>query len=208
MPVMDGITATQEIRNMESLKAASAPLTPQSDGSGRTPRTPPDDLRTSPYPYSVIIVALTASSLESDRVAALAAGCNDFLTKPVSLKWLNNKLIEWGAIKALQMWADRSSEDERTFLVEQSAQAQAVARRLYVPENRGAHPDDGVDRTSSKDRANVTSAATSLTTLPPTAEKNSGAPPRTDERPAHGLVPHAIGGNETQNEESTGGESF
>ena len=29
----------------------------------------------------VIIVALTASSLQSDRHEALAAGCNDFLTK-------------------------------------------------------------------------------------------------------------------------------
>jgi CheY-like chemotaxis protein len=37
----------------------------------------------------VIIVALTASSLQSDRHEALAAGCNDFLTKvrshPLSL---------------------------------------------------------------------------------------------------------------------------
>jgi osomolarity two-component system response regulator SSK1 len=30
-------------------------------------------------------------------VAALAAGCNDFLTKSVSLEWFNNKIIEWGS---------------------------------------------------------------------------------------------------------------
>lgn len=33
------------------------------------------------FKSSVIIVALTASSLQSDRHEALAVGCNDFLTK-------------------------------------------------------------------------------------------------------------------------------
>lgn len=54
------------------------------------------------YRSSVIIVGLTASPLESDRVAALAAGCNDFLTKPVSMLLLNSKIVEWGSTKELQ----------------------------------------------------------------------------------------------------------
>ncbi|KAI8321877.1 CheY-like protein, partial [Martensiomyces pterosporus] len=71
MPIMDGITATKHIRRLERHKRI------------------------------VIIVALTASSLQSDRRAALAAGCNDFLTKPVSLIWLKKKIMEWGCMQAL-----------------------------------------------------------------------------------------------------------
>lgn len=141
MPVMDGIQATKEIRRLESLTASS----------GYTPGTPLSDASASPYRSAVIIVALTASSLQSDRVAALAAGCNDFLTKPVSLEWLNNKIIEWGSIKALQMWADLRPEVVKTISTEQTAQAQLVARRLHVPEGRMT-PISSLSRSSSKAR--------------------------------------------------------
>jgi len=81
MPVMDGIAATREIRRLE-----------------RERRQP--TIHGPPSP-DVIIVALTASSLPQDRDAALSAGCNDFLTKPVSLVWLEKKIIEWGSMQAL-----------------------------------------------------------------------------------------------------------
>lgn len=141
MPVMDGIQATKEIRRIEKQNgAAGFPSTPQSDGQ-RTPSdvATPDSRNSSMTPLyrsSVIIVALTASSLQTDRVAALAAGCNDFLTKPVSLQWLNSKIIEWGSIKALQMWADIRPEVVKSISSGQQAQAQHVARRLHVPEGR------------------------------------------------------------------------
>ncbi|KAL0575909.1 Two-component response regulator SSK1p [Marasmius crinis-equi] len=135
MPIMDGISATKEIRRIEKLNACAG-FPPNTPGSEAEPPTPSDTSAgtrstASPYRSSVIIVALTASSLQSDRIAALAAGCNDFLTKPVMLKWLNNKLIEWGSIKALQMWADLAPSVGMP-------EARTVAENLHVPMDRSA----------------------------------------------------------------------
>lgn len=161
MPVMDGIQATKEIRRIEkSSNAGGFPTTPQSEGQ-RTPSEASTSgaISTPPYRSSVIIVALTASSLQADRVAALAAGCNDFLTKPVSLEWLNSKIIEWGSIKALQMWADIRPEVVKSISSGQTAQAQHVAKRLHVPEGRSATPSG--ERTRGMSMAGRRAAAES-----------------------------------------------
>lgn len=62
---------------------------------------PEDVLDTKVFKFPVIIVALTASSALADKTEALAAGCNDYLVKPVNLKWLWRKTIEWGCMQAL-----------------------------------------------------------------------------------------------------------
>lgn len=199
MPVMDGIEATKQIRRLERQEALGFPSTP-SDGQ-KTPseqalESPSMDSdrrsmtsNTTPFKSSVIIVALTASSLESDRVAALAAGCNDFLTKPVSLHWLNSKIIEWGSIKALQMWADLRPEVANSISHEQAAQADDVASKLHMPsERRSGAASRAQSRSASRSSANrrpmirrvsqeevpiqSSLSTSSLSTLVPTAEQS------------------------------------
>ncbi|CAG8689354.1 19702_t:CDS:2 [Dentiscutata erythropus] len=107
LPVMDGIEATKTIRRLEkSQKIGVFPSTPPVFSNPSSPSsissTPSQESLDTPALSSpVIIMALTASSLPSDRQNALAAGCNDFLTKPVSLEWLEKKINEWGCMQAL-----------------------------------------------------------------------------------------------------------
>lgn len=183
MPVMDGIQATKEIRRLEKSNGVGGfPSTPQSEGQ-QTPSeaSTTSDTRvasTPSYRSSVIIVALTASSLQSDRVAALAAGCNDFLTKPVSLHWLNNKIIEWGSIKALQMWADIRPEVVKSISSGQAAQARDVASKLHVPEGRNT-PVTPRSRSTSRPRKSV-SLDTAMAAAASLSKADKPSPPFLD----------------------------
>ncbi|KAF4119914.1 osomolarity two-component system, response regulator SSK1 [Geosmithia morbida] len=131
LPGMNGLDATREIRRLERLNSigvfsSSPDSLPQSDDGSTDPGQDPAELEDqdrleniSLFKSPVIIVALTASSLQSDRHEALAAGCNDFLTKPVNFVWLERKVMEWGCMQALidfdgwRKWKDISQQQEQ-----------------------------------------------------------------------------------------------
>ena len=68
MPVMDGLTATRQIRKLPGL-------------NGKVP-----------------ILALTANAMASDRESCLAAGMNDYLSKPLNLAGLVDSVRRWLAL--------------------------------------------------------------------------------------------------------------
>lgn len=92
LPVMNGLDATKEIRRLERLNnigvlsgsaSNTANFCSDHEAAGNGRKAEGEDCLTNRnlFKSPVIIVALTASSLQSDRHEALAAGCNDFLTK-------------------------------------------------------------------------------------------------------------------------------
>jgi len=67
MPEMDGCEATREIRNSQS------------------------DVQN----HQIPIIALTAGAMQGDREKCLAAGMNDYMSKPVSPQVLAEALNKW-----------------------------------------------------------------------------------------------------------------
>ncbi|OBT83905.1 hypothetical protein VE02_08419 [Pseudogymnoascus sp. 03VT05] len=121
LPVMNGLEATREIRRLELLNGIGVFSSASSTAPEKPEEPEGEDKLPTPILFKspVIIVALTASSLQSDRHEALASGCNDFLTKPVNFVWLERKVMEWGCMQALidfdgwRKWKDFSAQDQQ-----------------------------------------------------------------------------------------------
>jgi osomolarity two-component system response regulator SSK1 len=137
LPVMSGIEATKEIRRLEQDNRVG---TFSSDKSEKLPVAKKEDrVDTKLFKSPVIIVALTASSSSADKSEALAAGCNDFLTKPVNLIWLEQKTIEWGCMQALidfEGWKHWVPRDDRT----KTSTKAVLLRNRTRSQSRGATP--------------------------------------------------------------------
>jgi CheY-like chemotaxis protein len=103
MPVMDGFTATKQLREREKLMQIS--------------HTP--------------VVALTAHAIDGVREKCLASGMNDFLTKPFSYAEITGKVAQWAVAGTDSVNQQRDDSMLHMSVLEPHALNQLRARQNY-----------------------------------------------------------------------------
>jgi signal transduction histidine kinase/DNA-binding response OmpR family regulator/HPt (histidine-containing phosphotransfer) domain-containing protein len=103
MPVMDGMAATQEIRRHEQLQ-----------GGARLP-----------------VVAITANALPGDRETCLAAGMDDYISKPFTRQGLGETLARW--IRLPRVAPQRAAQEQGGVPPAQRPPAAAVPEASAAP---------------------------------------------------------------------------
>jgi len=74
MPEMDGLEATRQIRALEQSEQTEL----------------------SNLAKSIQIIAITANAMQEDREKCLAAGMNDFISKPFKVEQIQTAIEKWG----------------------------------------------------------------------------------------------------------------
>jgi CheY-like chemotaxis protein len=79
MPELDGLEATRCIRERQTAGEKN-------------------------YHSRIVVIAMTAHAMQGDREKCLAAGMDDYLSKPVRPKDVRGMIEKWGALKADESW--------------------------------------------------------------------------------------------------------
>jgi len=113
MPEMDGLEATRQIRAYEGLRRTEAGARAESANgreaaSHHQPSAAPDQSANPPLPAvaaasdgkarataRIPIIAMTAHVLPEDRAQCLAAGMDDYISKPIQNRELSETLLRW-----------------------------------------------------------------------------------------------------------------
>jgi CheY-like chemotaxis protein/HPt (histidine-containing phosphotransfer) domain-containing protein len=127
MPLMDGYAATAEIREREA-------------GASHVP-----------------IVAMTAAAMTGERERCLAAGMDDYVSKPVQLGELRKALSRW-----VEPVEDRNGDD---VLISGAAPSRAAFDPTVVAALRSLRPESGADAFDSLTQLFVASGAALMGTL-------------------------------------------